>query len=129
MYTESEVTDIFADEAVPFNENGYIRGAIGHKKGSTKIWVKQRGMYRVTYMVNTTDEAVFGLMVNDRLIANSLARTPGKQKVVGQIIAQFERDDCLELRNCSGWPVTLEGFAGGVERTVRASILMHLVDK
>jgi hypothetical protein len=128
MYSASEVTDINKDESIPFNENGYIKGAIGHKKGSAKILIKTRGMYRVTYMVNTTQEAIFGLIVNDRLIASSLANTPGGSKAVGQAIVQFESGDCLELRNCTGGPITLEGFAGGIERNVRASILLHMVD-
>jgi hypothetical protein len=128
IYSNTEVRDILTDESVPLNKNGFIRGYIEHTEGSSKIRVKYRGLYRVTYILATKEPAVFGLIVNERLVTSSVARTaaPG-QKAIGQAIIQLECNDCLEIRNCTGNRVALDGFAGGAERTVHASILLNLL--
>jgi hypothetical protein len=128
MFTDSEVTEIEAGDAVPFNNNGFVTGGIKHNEGSEKIHIFERGLYRVTYVVNTVEDSTFALTVNDRLVQSSLVTTAGGQKIIGQAIIQLERNDYLKVRNCGDVVVTLDTFAGGVERNVRASIIVTLVD-
>lgn len=128
IYSNTEVTDVLTDESVPLNTNGFMRGYISHKEGSKRIHINRRGIYRVTFIVATTEPSVFGLLVNDRLASNSLARTSGPQKAIGQAILQLEDDDWLEIRNCTGNRVSLDAFAGGAERAVRASILLNFIE-
>jgi hypothetical protein len=128
MYTDREVTEVEADEAVPLNKNGYICGGISHNTGSPTIHIHERGLYRATFIVNTVGASTFALTVNDRLVPASLVHTSGGQKMIGQVILQLECEDCLKIRNCSGVRVELDTFAGGKERNVRASIILNRIE-
>jgi hypothetical protein len=127
IYSNTEITEIFTDESVPLMTNGFIRGGVEHDEGSKKITVKSRGLYRVSFIIGTLEPAVFGLTVNGRLVTNSLTRSEVGQKVIGQTILQLERGDCIEIRNCTGNRVAVRAFAGGIERAVFASLLMHVI--
>jgi hypothetical protein len=128
LYTNSEIMEIMTDECVILNKNGYLTDNIFHTEGSDVIQIGSRGMYLISFVIHAINESAFALTINDRIVANSVARNTIGNKLIGQSIIQIEKDDILKIRNCSGKDIMLNCFAGGSQRNVRISIIIEQLD-
>jgi hypothetical protein len=128
LYTNSEIMEIMQDESVVFNKNGYLTDNIKHNEGSDEIQIDVRGMYLISFVIHAINESSFALTVNDRIVANSVARNTIGNKLIGQSIIQIEKGDILRIRNCSGKNIMLNCFAGGSQRNVRISIILEQLE-
>ena len=128
IYTNSELMEIAKDDAVIFNKNGYLTNEIYHQEGSDKVRFGVRGIYLISFVIHAINESSFALMVNDRIVSNSITRNTIGNKLIGQSIIQIEEDDCLQLRNCSESDIILNCFAGGAQRNVRVSLIVEQIE-
>lgn len=128
LYTNSEIMEIMKDDNVVLNKNGYNTDNLYHEEGSDSVQFGTRGLYLISFVIHAINDSIFGLTVNDRIVANSIARNTIGNKLIGQTIIQIEKGDCLKIHNCSGKDIMLNCFAGGAQRNVRVSLIIEQLE-